>query len=142
MEKDLTKNAKAAFSLEEVIFEELNLKRLPREQGKFDLSITPFGKFFRNSQKFQLNLIIELKDENETFDLLLNTVGIFRIDGENSLDKENPMFYINAPAILFPYIRAHISAITSLSGLKPVNLPVMNLMFLKEELIENTTYGD
>ena len=51
----------------------------------------------------------------------------------------NQYFYTNAPAILFPYIRAYISTLTNLSGYKPINLPTLNLTSLREELEKNTT---
>lgn len=39
---------------------------------------------------------------------------------------------------MFPYIRAYISTVTALSGLKAVNLPVLNLTDLQERLKLNT----
>ena len=51
----------------------------------------------------------------------------------------NQYFYTNAPAILFPYIRAYISTLTNLSGYKPINLPTLNLTSLREDLEKNTS---
>lgn len=46
-------------------------------------------------------------------------------------------FAVNAPAILFPYIRAYISLLTSLSGVGTVLLPTLNLSSLSKELLNN-----
>ena len=49
-----------------------------------------------------------------------------------------PFICHNAPAILFPYIRAYISNITALGGIAPIILPTLNLesvgKTLKDEL--------
>ena len=42
-------------------------------------------------------------------------------------------FNVNAPAILFPYVRAHITTLTSLSGIKPIILPTLNLSSRNEQ---------
>ena len=54
----------------------------------------------------------------------------------------NNYFYINAPAILFPYIRAYITTLTSLSGLKPIILPTLNLIGLGKDLADHTNTID
>lgn len=48
------------------------------------------------------------------------------------------MFYKNAPAIIFPYVRAYVSSLTVLSGIDAVNIPTMNLTSIAEDLKENT----
>ncbi|PIQ16396.1 MAG: protein export chaperone secb, partial [Flavobacteriales bacterium CG18_big_fil_WC_8_21_14_2_50_32_9] len=40
----------------------------------------------------------------------------------------------------FPYIRAYISALTALSGLKTITIPTMNLTGLGEKLKRKTTF--
>ncbi len=44
---------------------------------------------------------------------------------------------MNAPAILFPYIRSYISTLSTLSGLSPIVLHTLNLTSLKDELLDN-----
>lgn len=140
MAKNNIKQVKANISLESVIFEELNLKRFPTKQGEFDMKISPFGRFIKSSKKFQLNLLIELSDKNEAFKMKLNSVALFKIEENYNIEENDSLFFVNAPAILFPYVRAYINSITALSGLKPIILPIMNLAFLKGELKKNTTF--
>ncbi|MFW6352660.1 MAG: protein-export chaperone SecB [Bacteroidota bacterium] len=59
---------------------------------------------------------------------------VCEIDGE-TLDK---LLYINAPALLFPYIRANISTLTNLSGFELVNFPTLNMTKLGNDLKKNT----
>ena len=52
-------------------------------------------------------------------------------------DKLSRFLYLNAPAIMFPYLRAYISSLTALSGINPITLPTLNLSGLKSELESN-----
>lgn len=82
--------------------------------------------------KFSYTLEVDIKDENNVLAINVIIVGFFEFDSQiDNTIKEN-FFNINAPAILFPYIRAHITTLTSLSGIKPVILPTINLSARKK----------
>jgi len=126
------------FRLENFLIKESHIKRNPVKQGKFEIEIIPHGRIDKAKDLFNLHLIIELRDSNDSFNAKVHSIGIFKFSTttlEKTLDN---FFYINAPAIIFPYIRAYISALTSLSGLKTINLPVMNLTSLGKDLRNNT----
>ena len=61
------------------------------------------------------------------------------IKNKEGLDNLNNLFFVNAPALLFPYIRAYISTLTNLSGFDPINLPTLNMSGLGEDLKKNTS---
>lgn len=42
----------------------------------------------------------------------------------------------NAPAIIFPYVRAYISSLTGLSGISPIILPTLNMEKFGKKLLE------
>ena len=65
-------------------------------------------------------------------------LGLFEFKEVIAIDNLTTYFYINAPAIIFPYVRAYIAALTSLSGFETINLPPINVGVLKEELKSNT----
>ncbi len=59
-------------------------------------------------------------------------VGVFEIKGPK------PEFYdnfcnINAPALIYPYLREHISYLTNKAGLKTMNLPPLNFVDFSRE---------
>ncbi len=72
---------------------------------------------------YPLNIII--CDENGALEIEVGIVGNFVI-AEELKDIES-FIKINAPAILFPYVRAHVTTLTSISGIKPVILPTLNM---------------
>lgn len=55
-------------------------------------------------------------------------VGFFSIDeNEKNMDLDNYM-KINSAALMFPYIREHITTITAKAGINPIMLPPLNLI--------------
>lgn len=134
MMSNIEEVVKPGFSLEKVIFEEFKLKRTPEPQGEFEMSISPFGTYNPEKKVFQLNLLVDLNDDIGSFELHLNIVGVFNLSDNYEFSIDDNLFLLNAPAILFPYLRSHISSITALSGMDTINLPVMNLTFLGKKL--------
>lgn len=104
----------------------------------FDLK----GEVITKENKFILNFNVNIRNDNsEIFKIDIDSIGIFRFSEEIQINSNenniNPLFYINAPAILFPYIRAYISTLTNLSDIKTINLPTLNLISLAEKLKSN-----
>ncbi|MFD0750610.1 protein-export chaperone SecB [Mucilaginibacter calamicampi] len=127
------------FKLDQFIVEEFSISRKPTKQGKIDFGINPSGTIDDTNKVFKLTLNVYIKDSNESFDIKITALGFFEFKLVRSVESLSNYFYTNAPAIIFPYIRAYISSITALSGLKAINLPVMNLSSLKEDLKANTS---
>lgn len=106
---------------------------------KLSIMFNPKGVIKSSESTFQMTLGVKIEDEKKT--LLVEIVAVSDYIFDNEVDKEtlNKLFYVNAPALLFPYIRAYISALTSLSGIKPITLPTLNLSALGGELQKNTS---
>ena len=132
-----TTKPNSAFKLNSFTIIEFHIERNPVKQGKSDIIIKPSGQLDKTAQTFNLILDVAVKDENESFKISLTAVGIFSFNSQIEEQELSNYFLTNAPAIIFPYIRAYISSVTALSGLKTVNLPVMNMSYLKDELKEN-----
>ena len=88
-----------------------------------DFEHTSHEENSKNQYKYIITVRIE--DENETIKIRLKAMGIFEFDED--LTNKQLFFSQNAPAILFPYIRAYISALTALSGIPTITLPTLNL---------------
>jgi len=68
----------------------------------------------------------------------IDAVANYTFNNKTGLENLGNFFYINAPALLFPYVRAYISTLTNLSGFEPINLPTLNMTKLGEDLKNNT----
>jgi len=127
-----------SFKLNQFIIKEAHIIRNTGEPGKYNLKFNPKGYINEQEQIFMLELEIEVKDIKDTFEAKVKILSWFEFDNKIKKDNLNKYFYQNAPAIIFPYIRAYISSLTALSGLPAINLPLMNMLALGKELSENT----
>jgi preprotein translocase subunit SecB len=107
-----------------------------RDSNDFNIGFIPSGILNRKENTFILNLETKISDKSDGIDIKVEAEGEFSYENISEEQLEN-FLYVNASAILFPYIRAYISSLTSLSGIKPINLPTLNLVSLKQVLKEN-----
>lgn len=111
------------------------------EVGEVSVNISPEGIIDKTKDIFTLRLNIKITDKEENFNVNVVVVGDFKMNSHND-EKIETFLYLNAPAILFPYIRAYISALTALSGYSSVVLPTFNLSGIKDTLKRNTKVID
>ncbi len=110
------------------------------EPGKYKINLhfTPKGYIFVNLNQFHLKLDVKIKDFEDKFDIKLSTISIFTYpEGANIEDYKQSLFILNAPAIVFPYLRAYITSLTALSGMSTLTLPTLNMANIGEELKAN-----
>lgn len=102
-----------------------------------DLSIkfNPSGVLDKKESTFILNLGVVIKDSDK-LNIEILSESFFKYSSIDD-DKLGVFLYLNAPAIMFPYLRAYISSLTALSGISPITLPTLNLSSLKSELESN-----
>lgn len=89
------------------------------------VSIKQVNGSFSDDKKYRHEMAITVSSKDRSILIEVNSVGYFEFD-EAIEDKEQLFAKQNAPAMLFPYIRAHISALTGLSGISPIILPTIN----------------
>jgi preprotein translocase subunit SecB len=130
-----TSEAKFQF-VEYIITKSIHIhKNINRNKKDYKLSLEPSGILNTKIKQFQLALDLEVIDKDEDSLLNVEIVGFFTYEGEAEEIKN--FLLVNAPALLYPYLRAYVSSITTLSGLGTHTLPTMNLLGLKEELEKN-----
>lgn len=116
------------------------IERYDKESSKkINLGFSPKGIINKTDLNFQLHLGVNIEDENKSFKIEIEAIANYIFENKEGLEKLNNFFYVNAPALLFPYIRAYISTLTNLSGFEPINLPTLNMTRLGEDLKKNTT---
>jgi preprotein translocase subunit SecB len=105
---------------------------------KISLEFKPEGFLNKEAATFQLHLGVKIEDENKSFKVEIDAIANYTFESNAGLENLNSFFYVNAPALLFPYIRAYISTLTNLSGFEPINLPTLNMTGLGADLMKNT----
>ena len=126
-------------------FKGFNITRslIERKDGesskKISLEFLPKGLIKKEESIFHLQLGVKIEDENKIFSIEIEVVANYSFETGIELSNLDNLFYVNAPAILFPYVRAYISTLTNLSGFEPINLPTLNMTRLGDDLKKNTT---
>lgn len=92
----------------------------------------------KKNNLFELTLVTKIVDENKSLKILVRVIATYEFSSDITQKTLNDMFYKNAPAIIFPYVRAYVSSLTVLSGIDAINIPTMNLTSIAEDLKENT----
>lgn len=70
--------------------------------------------------------VIQKCDEIEQVKIKVKMVGIFESVGKSQLNDFDAFGRINGAAIIFPYIREHITNLTLKSGIPAIILPPVN----------------
>jgi len=130
---------KSAFKFEKYSILRSVIDRKSDETPKsLRIEFEPKGTHFKADSKFELSLGVRIEDEGKSLLIEVDASATYVLEGEVSDKMLRTFFYLNAPAILFPYIRAYIATLTTLSGMAPINLPTLNLTQLAPELERNT----
>lgn len=129
----------AAFILEYYKVSKFSLTEPNSESEDINVKFEPSGKYDANEGKYVLSFeFAATYGEKQTEFINATMVAFFKFRQPISLDEIPDYFYRNSIAIIFPYLRAFISTLTSVANSKPLILPVMNLSSLEVPLKQNT----
>jgi|SRR5690554_2640206 preprotein translocase subunit SecB len=127
---------KAAFYIRDYYFERVTLDINNKPNGdEISVSFQTSGEFNKQNNSFNLRFRVDI---GENFVSII-CVGQFIFENANDITEIPDFFYVNSVALLFPYVRAYISLITTQANTRGVILPTFNLSGLGEELRRNTT---
>lgn len=87
----------------------------------------------KETRKLQAFIKVSLNSGNLPFYLTVEGLGTFTFDGEPNQNTLKNVSSINAPAIIFPYIRETIADITRRAGFPPLHLPPVNFVNLAKK---------
>lgn len=97
------------------------------------IGISPDGRLSDDKSLFDLTLDVIVEDEEKNLVVEMTILGNFECFADDQVLLGSFMC-INAPAILFPYIRSYVSNLTALSGTAPIILPTLNMEGVGNEL--------
>jgi preprotein translocase subunit SecB len=130
--------SQAPFKLKNFFISESNIMIEPHTKAQsIDIKIDPKGTILEDKKLFELELTTKLKSD-DGLKVSVKIIGLFEFKEVLKIEDLSNYFYINAPAIIFPYIRSYISALTALSGCSTIILPPMNVSSLGKHLEKNT----
>lgn len=131
---------KAAFSIINYQFDKVLIDLSNHNSNDLSLSFNTSGIYYNENQNFELRFIVKVTqkaDENPFAEI--SCKGTFKFENIESYENIPEFFYRNSIAILFPYVRAYLSLVTTQANVPGIILPTLNLSNLEAELRRNTT---
>ena len=137
----MDKVEKSAFQFKESQIVETHIVKKEGQEvsGNIHLDFNPRGEILKDQNLYKILLGIIINDDDASIKINVEAIGYFEFSDSIDQNTLNNLFFVNAPAILFPYIRAYISTLTNLSGIETVTLPTINLSSIGSVLKKNTT---
>ncbi len=127
--------SKFRFKGYKITHSELNISGEQSENTEYSIGINAKGKTEKDN--FILTLDVSISSNDNSIDANVVVKGTFNFNKEISKEILNSLFCANAPAIMFPYVRAYISTLTALSGVDTVVIPTLAMTPLGEEIKES-----
>ena len=133
---------KARFRFVEYLFKETSIKLTGEDiSDDVEFGIEPNGIFEEDNKMFILTLNVLVKDKKSSLEVKMTVTGKFEYE-PNDIQELVPYLGFNAPAIMFPYIRAYITNITALGGMSPIILPTLNMESVGKELLDKISSNE
>jgi preprotein translocase subunit SecB len=131
---------KAAFSIINYQFDKVSIDLNNHNSKDLSLSFDTSGIYFNENQNFELRFVVKVaQNTDENPFAVISCKGTFKFENIDSFDNIPEFFYRNSIAILFPYVRAYLSLVTTQANVPGIILPTLNLSNLESELKKNTT---
>lgn len=135
-EKDILQNSKSLLIVKKIFIEEMSFKRENEIEGVIRFSNTRIGKTLKklNDDKYKCSLSLNMSDSSESAKLKIIVSGIFEFNLGFDDEQKETIITKNTMAILFPYLRAQITIMTSQPDVEPVVLPAININALLKNM--------
>ncbi|MCG9881274.1 MAG: protein-export chaperone SecB [Bacteroidia bacterium] len=131
---------KAAFSIINYQFDRVQIDLNNHKSKDLALSFETKGLYDNEKSTFELQFVVNVaNNEAENPFVEVSCKGNFKFENVTSFEEIPDFFYRNSIAILFPYVRAYLSLVTTQANVPGVILPTLNLSNLETELKNNTT---
>ncbi len=103
---------------------------------RLHIDIDPEGSTLdKEEELLVLRMNTRVYSDKKEVDIKVSLVAHFKYESAQQDDLDKYIVY-NAPAIIFPYVRAYISSLTGISGISPIILPTLNMEWFGEKLLE------
>jgi preprotein translocase subunit SecB len=133
---EVTQQIKLSFHGVDIMNVNYNSQKQYNNQEMIDFSVSP-KVFYPEDEKKQFKILMDVNLKcKEHFELTLVAIGHFELDVEIEEPQKKVFVNLNAPAIMFPYVRSFITTLTSNLGnvTVPIILPTQFFNGEMEEL--------
>ena len=109
------------------------------EPSEVELAFTPTGIYNQEKGIFVLttSLIANYPETQQEFAKVILD-GFFEFPTKTTWEEIPEFFFDNSIAILYPYIRAFMSTVTAIAGMKLLTIPTYRFVGMGDQLKQNT----
>jgi preprotein translocase subunit SecB len=135
----MKEGSKAVFNFNSYIIKKFTLNEFPSNESELSIEFDPIGSFLFDPKEFLLQLGFNATFNSEHVPSITAILEAkFKFSNVHSIEEIPEYFYNNSIAIVFPYLRAFITTLTSVAGINPPILPTLNLTNLSAQLKVST----
>ena len=128
----------APFKFENYRISKFSFSNPDNEDQKMNISFNPSGTFLKEEARFIVQFEFTTSGIEDGKQIIsAKVLASFKFFDQVEFEEIPKYFYKNSIAIVFPYLRAFITTLTILAGVKPVILPILNLESLEKRLLDN-----
>lgn len=114
----------------------INPKHKPKKTLIINSDLSLGSKFKKQEKTLFSFLKVVIKKGNVPFFIEIETEGRFLFDTMPDKDSLNRISSINAPAIMYPYLREAIADVSRRAGFNPLHLAPFNFVRLAEKSLK------
>jgi len=126
--------------IKNIFISELSFQRAPEVSTpiKYSFKVQIGSSIDEDKKTAQVNLKLELSETTKKeVTLTCCIIGLFDITEKDKMPISlNDFLSINAPALVFPYLRETVSNITLHSGVNPIFIPTINFKEIRDKKLE------
>lgn len=134
--ENILQKCESALVARKIFIESMNFQRSKIVDGIVHLSRNSIGKNVEKLEPdgYKCSLALKMTDEEETTLLEIIVSGIFDFKSELNQAQKDVIITKNTMAILFPYLRAQVTLMTSQPDIQPVVIPAININALLQNI--------
>ena len=134
--ENVLQKSESVLVAKKIFIESMNFQRSEVVNGTVRLSQNSIGKNIEkiDDDDYKCSLVFSMTDEEETTSLKIIVSGIFEFKADLEQDLKDIIITKNTVAILFPYLRAQITLMTSQPDIEPVVIPAININALLQNM--------
>ena len=129
----------AAFSFTGYKIKEFFFSEPSGDHLNLNVEFNPSGRYNQKEAVFTLLFSFSAAIPNNEAFIKTTVEAYYKFENNTPFEKLPPYFFMNSIAIVFPYLRAFVTTLTSVANIKPLILPTLNLSALEVPLRDNTT---
>jgi preprotein translocase subunit SecB len=130
---------KAAFQITNYQFDQVQIDLGNHTSKELSVNFETSGLFEKENNTFELKFVVKVStQETENPFVKISCKGFFKFENVSTFEEIPEFFFRNCIAILFPYVRAYLSLVTTQANVPGIILPTLNLSHLESELRRNT----